>query len=451
MEEKELNGNIKTLFKGYYDYDRKEFDNLVETAIIVPDTNVLLDLHRYTKHDSDLVIKAFKKYKDRLWIPYEVGKEYFNNKYDIIANTNTHYERVEKDFEGHINQMREFFDNINTFNTDNEISIRFKETMKKFESEFKELISHDKSKEKTDKEIEKFIIDLFENKIGKPNSLELEEKIKIEGLRRFEKNIPPGYKDKSKSNDNSELINGDYHIFASIIEYAKNVKRDVIFITNDTKEDMYLRKNGKTIKGRPELLNEFHLNTEKILQLYTIDQFLEKIYLPTMPGNGKTNKDNSKIIKNIEQFRKNDENFIEHKQITEEFELKNKEFKYYNRLYERDLYNQKFAYKKLINLYHNLSIIFEKIEMTKSNEKKIVLLHEISALLFENINFFATLDNYTEIEKYIGRLNNLIIVKKYFSIYEVDEIIYKIKGIIKKEQNIIHKKNSKLLIEQENI
>ena len=51
------------------DYERH---NLWENAIFVFDTNVLLNLYRYSAKTRNSLLDAFESFKDRIWIPYQV-------------------------------------------------------------------------------------------------------------------------------------------------------------------------------------------------------------------------------------------------------------------------------------------------------------------------------------------------------------------------------------------
>ena len=115
--------------------------------------------------------------------------------------------------------------------------------------------------------LENDICELFGDDIIEQYKDEEFEKIKTEGKRRFKEQIPPGYMDSEKGE------NGDYYIFKSLIDFSKTNQCDMIFVTDDTKEDMFMEIHG--IKyARPELLNEFFLLTGQKLLIVTLQEFL---------------------------------------------------------------------------------------------------------------------------------------------------------------------------------
>lgn len=53
---------------------------------IVLDTNVILDLARYSLYTTKNILSIFEECKDYIWIPNQVFKEYSKNKYKIFGD-----------------------------------------------------------------------------------------------------------------------------------------------------------------------------------------------------------------------------------------------------------------------------------------------------------------------------------------------------------------------------
>ena len=94
---------------------------------------------------------------------------------------------------------------------------------------------------------------LFKSKVGNPYSKETYEQLENEGKERYKNNIPPGYKDSIKK----ENKYGDYIIWKEIIQFSKEHKKNIIFVTDDKKEDWWNIIHGETIGIRVELRKEF--------------------------------------------------------------------------------------------------------------------------------------------------------------------------------------------------
>ncbi|MDC5679235.1 PIN-like domain-containing protein, partial [Acinetobacter baumannii] len=64
---------MKEQFKGFYNLEEKEFEELWNNGIFIFDTNVLLNLYRYQYDTRDALLKVMEKLTNRVWIPYHVG------------------------------------------------------------------------------------------------------------------------------------------------------------------------------------------------------------------------------------------------------------------------------------------------------------------------------------------------------------------------------------------
>ena len=66
--------------------------------------------------------------------------------------------------------------------------------------------------------------------------------------------------DERKSEDGDPLRKfGDFFLWKELLEHGKEQKRPIIFVTDDKKEDWWLKVKGRTLGPRPELIAEFIL------------------------------------------------------------------------------------------------------------------------------------------------------------------------------------------------
>jgi hypothetical protein len=68
----------------YIDLTSEEKNELFEDGIFVFDTNVLLNLYRYSSKTSMALISAFKKLSQGIWIPNQVAYEFMKNRCEVI-------------------------------------------------------------------------------------------------------------------------------------------------------------------------------------------------------------------------------------------------------------------------------------------------------------------------------------------------------------------------------
>jgi hypothetical protein len=117
------------------------------------------------------------------------------------------------------------------------------------------------------------VCSLFNGRVGKPYDKSALEVALKEAKKRFDNEIPPGYKDITEKKGDRRY--GDYLIWRQLIDYAGDLKLPLIFVTSELKEDWWERASGKTIGPRQELLKEYFEATGRRLLFYQTDRFLE--------------------------------------------------------------------------------------------------------------------------------------------------------------------------------
>lgn len=287
---------MKNKFKEYYPLSDNEYKDLWDNALFVFDTNVILNLYRYSEPTKLEFIHALKDMQNRIWLPYKVAKEFHKNRLEVIGDQ----QKIYSDYQKQIEKLNSEFKNKNRnpFLTD-ELLTDLQAVLKKVQDElsnkeafYMELITSDN--------IQMDIAEIFHNKIGDDFTSEKLNEIYISGKQRYDKLVPPGFKDKKDKPEPDRY--GDLVIWLQILEKAKSDKKNIIFILDDRKEDWWLEKSGKTISPLPELLNEFHTVTGQVCYIYQPFQFLK--YLNEYLGG----KYNEIAINEIEHFNPKREN-----------------------------------------------------------------------------------------------------------------------------------------------
>ncbi|GIU51486.1 PIN-like domain-containing protein [Shewanella sp. KT0246] len=277
-----MNSNMRELFPGYFKESDEDLKILWENSTFVFDANILLNLYRYSENTREAFLELLTDIKDRIWVSHQATFEYFENRLNVINEQEVSYDETIKD----MNELRNKFENnrqhpfVTTM-----LSTQLKELFKEIEQE---LIESKKthSDRISDDPIKEKLAQLFSGKVGFPYPDEKLKAICKEGSERYKQSIPPGYKDAKKSGESDNLISlrrkfGDFILWQQTIDMAKSDKVDVIFITDDTKEDWWKKSKGKTIGPRPELTKEFIDKTNRKFQMYRSDTFINSasIYL----------------------------------------------------------------------------------------------------------------------------------------------------------------------------
>lgn len=258
---------MRNKFSEFFLYTDSDLVQLWDTSLFVFDTNVLLNLYRYSDNTTIEFLNIIEKVKDKLWLPYNTVIEFFNNRLNVISDQI----KIYKEFREKVNSLKNELSNKNRnpFLTPdlsrgftNTLDDIFKELLKK-ESYYEEMLTKD--------DILIRISNIFLDKIGDKYTNEKLDNIYKEGKERYNSKTPPGYKDQSKP-DPAKY--GDLIIWFQIIDKALSAKKPVILITDDRKEDWWLELSGKTISPQPALLREFIEKTQQKCHFYKPFQFL---------------------------------------------------------------------------------------------------------------------------------------------------------------------------------
>lgn len=269
--------------------DSERESKLWKNSVFVFDTSAIGALYGLIPSSQEVMMEILNKFADRTWIPAQVLYEYRKNREKMIMNPcEEHYQNPKaivnsslidnfdiylKDFENedfHPNMSPEALDKLKAFR--DELNNTLKEVKRIIKAE------HSKQKERISKikEDDK-ILDAIDNlPHGNPFiSSEILEIIK-EGELRYRNSIPPGYKDRDEKKGTQ--IYGDLIIWKEVLRYAKDNKKDVIFICDDVKEDWYLADEKKKLfTPRHELIKEFYDMTGQECWIYPLRIFIEKL------------------------------------------------------------------------------------------------------------------------------------------------------------------------------
>lgn len=263
---------MKKTFREYHQYSEEEFKKLWDDCIFVFDTNTLLNMYRYRRETVEKYFEVLSKLKkeNKLWIPHQVGYEFFENRISVISDYEKSYDEIlttlnsakdsiDKKYKNH-----PFLDweEVKT-KIDKGLELVIKDINKK-KKEHPKLLDKDDILEK--------INTLFDSCVGICFDDKKLEEIKKDGEKRYSKKIPPGFKDAKKDDDKKY---GDLILWKQIIDKAVLDKKPIIFISGDVKEDWWLEKDGKRIMPLPQLKKEIFDEAGVDFHIYTADRFLE--------------------------------------------------------------------------------------------------------------------------------------------------------------------------------
>lgn len=262
---------MKTFFSEYYRATDEETSALWSSCTFIIDTNALLDVYRYSEPTANAFMSTLQTIKDRLWIPHQVGSEYHKSLIGVLLQAAVECRDA-------LTQLEKLTQQIATTSEQRRIRPHLKpETVTAFNTLAQRLRNEIEDEEKTilnqitTHPRREEISSLFADRVGAPTPAETLQKWCAEGAVRYARHQPPGFADAKKPEPDRY---GHLILWKQLIEYAKTQNADVIFITNDTKEDWTLERGGRKFGPHPELMAEFKRETGGRFYSHNVAQFL---------------------------------------------------------------------------------------------------------------------------------------------------------------------------------
>ncbi|ANV88275.1 hypothetical protein AWQ22_12840 [Picosynechococcus sp. PCC 7117] len=208
---------MKELFQWKLPLSKENYDNLWREAIFIFDTNFLLDLYRGSSSTTDDLIKILQELKDRIWLPYQVADEFLDRREKIFNegknSFNAALEAIEtwkcsqlklKDLQEKLKQsgriinaeIEEFFD-LSLDEYDKQVN----QVSDAICSRIAETQESHRIYSLNEDSVLPILLELFEEKVGLNYEQKILENLYKEGETRYEREQPPGFKDKNKEDD----------------------------------------------------------------------------------------------------------------------------------------------------------------------------------------------------------------------------------------------------------
>jgi hypothetical protein len=277
---------VRKEYVGYYYLSDNEIEAMWASCRFVFDANVLLNLYRYQPAARDDLLKVLGKLQERVWIPYQVGLEYQRNRLAVISGEKLAFSNARKMVQDLATKVVNLFDDRARNPHPNQAISAALETLKAtvatIDGSLKEMGEAQSDVHQVDP-VREALSSIFSGRVGDPPDEGWLKKSEDEAGKRLAVDIPPGGRDADKAYTYTDrgLVypakNGDYYVWKQLIEYfSTHDHPDVIFVTDDRKNDWWAEVNGKTVGPRPELIEEVQRSGKvKRFQMYTSDRFLQ--------------------------------------------------------------------------------------------------------------------------------------------------------------------------------
>ncbi|WP_307541095.1 PIN-like domain-containing protein [Streptomyces sp. V3I8] len=243
------------------------------------DTNVLLELYRFTPKSRDELLSVLYLLKDRLWVTHQVASEYYARRISAVKDHLGLYKTTSAALEAH---ERKVLQEVNTFAKRCSLSGEERNKLtapisKAFADVRAEIEMH---RDTFDLSLETVVNsdpilarlgEIFDERTGSGFEDGEASQLVTEFQRRAADGVPPGYMDAAKP----ENAHGDFFIWEQLLRDCKEGSHSVLFITNDTKEDWVRKESDLIVGARPELLSEFRKRCNADFMVTQLGRFLQ--------------------------------------------------------------------------------------------------------------------------------------------------------------------------------
>lgn len=278
---------MKDKFKEYIAPTDEQKRTIWEHATIVFDTNILFNLYRYSTNTRDDLLNVMEANQVKIWMPYQVGFEYFNKREFIIDKVIKAHEALKDKLDSFTNPLTECFNKDYAHHPlikRDTFFGAYDEAINGLKTKLDEWMAGMPSYDENDTILTK-LLELYDGRVGDDYDEARLKEIYKEGAARYKESIPPGYKDgKTKEHEGPRHMYGDLIIWYQIMDYSKAKDKDIVLVTEDLKEDWWYKRDGEVISPRVELLKEFRTKTSKELLMYTQEGFLRAAQIEVRPS-----------------------------------------------------------------------------------------------------------------------------------------------------------------------
>lgn len=252
---------MKNTFREFARLSADELKALWAEAIIVFDTNILLNLYEYSQNTCDVVFEIMENLNNQLWLPYKVGEEFYTKRISKICTHNKSCDRIASLIDELLKIDKESC--LYELLHDNQQLKILKSEVEKKSKQNKLDIYNDPIVNKIEK--------LYEGRVGQESTdAEIEEIEKEYRYKTTNGIYCPGFKDSDKAKNSS----GDFILWKQMLSYAVKNKKNIIFVTEDKKDDWWWKPQHDCISARYELVKEFIKRTNgKIFYMYKFKDF----------------------------------------------------------------------------------------------------------------------------------------------------------------------------------
>ena len=268
-------GSLREAFPGQFRPTPVEFEHLWEDGLFVLDTNVLLNLYRYSHSTRDELLKVLNVLTEKLFVPHQIGEEFLDRRLSTIRTQREGFSTLRARVTNIRSEIETDLRDVLRLRSGEELPDGLRDALEEVPAEGYETLSERlealemdlprSSNSPDDDEVWAAVELLVDGKLGRAYREEDLREVEEEAELRRKANIPPGFKDKRP---------GDYILWRQTLDEAKRMKKPVVLVTDDRKEDWWWKVRGETLGPHPALVAELRREVGMPFYMYTPERLM---------------------------------------------------------------------------------------------------------------------------------------------------------------------------------
>ncbi|MBK8758343.1 MAG: DUF4935 domain-containing protein [Actinomycetales bacterium] len=270
-------------FEAYRTQSDDDFREVLRIAMVVFDTNLLLNLYRYNAETRASIVDVLTALGDRFWVPHQVLEEFWRNRERALVDPLGQIQQTAVDLEklraSAVEQLRMWVNRAVVSKSDEaqveaEINVAFANAAALLEGLIDET-SVQRARSTQNDPVLSLLEPVLAGRVGAAMPADSYVSAVKEGKRRAEAGEPPGFADIGKTGRGGEGAAGDYLVWEQTLIEAAARGLPVVFVTGDVKRDWWRFEGGNARGPRVELAREMKSRSGQDLYFLRPDKLLE--------------------------------------------------------------------------------------------------------------------------------------------------------------------------------
>jgi hypothetical protein len=261
-------------FAGHRVPDDGEVASALRSATVAVDTNVLLDLYRFSDATREAMLEVLVGLGERLFVPHQVMREFWRNRLDVVAGRDRGSMETSERIGRHLGATAMA---VRAWATPAGVAEPARDELLErivaLREELHAAVAAQLPVRVDPRGPADPVLDrlrrVLAGRVGPAPEADEWAAAIARGHDRAQQRIPPGYLDAAKTDSGlPEGGAGDYLMWSqSIAEVARRGTGDLVLVTSDGKTDWWVRRGAVFVGPRPELVNELRAECDAGLTL----------------------------------------------------------------------------------------------------------------------------------------------------------------------------------------